>query len=145
MEWRPLLHLGVVAIEKGSFGSPSAKVAKFTYLLVSHYYLPFLLNYYYPSNLSYNSVCRWSLAYADCISCRGARPPPPKKKVAMGMTLELIMNLQFWGEWSTPSFSLLWGPLWPYVIVPVRVHSMGQVDLFKYYPYSIGLCRQNPF
>ena len=28
------LHLGVVAIEKGAFGSPSSKVTNFTYLLL---------------------------------------------------------------------------------------------------------------
>ena len=28
MEYRPPLHLGVVAIEKGAFGSPSTEVAK---------------------------------------------------------------------------------------------------------------------
>ena len=34
MELRSALHLGVVAIEKGEFGSPSTKVAyNFTYLL----------------------------------------------------------------------------------------------------------------
>ena len=33
MESRPPLHLGVVAIEKGAFESPSTKVAYFTYLL----------------------------------------------------------------------------------------------------------------
>ena len=32
MEYRPPLHLGVVAIEKGAFGSPSTMVANFTYL-----------------------------------------------------------------------------------------------------------------
>ena len=32
MELRPPLHLGVVAIEKGAFGSPSTKVANFTLL-----------------------------------------------------------------------------------------------------------------
>ena len=31
MELRPLQHFGVVAIEKGAFGSPSTKVANFTY------------------------------------------------------------------------------------------------------------------
>ncbi len=31
MELRPPLHLSVVAIEKGAFGSPSTKVANFTY------------------------------------------------------------------------------------------------------------------
>ena len=34
MEWHPLLHLGVVAIEKGAFGSPSTKVANFTFISV---------------------------------------------------------------------------------------------------------------
>ena len=35
-EWSSALplHLGVVAIEKGAFGSPSTMVANFTYLLV---------------------------------------------------------------------------------------------------------------
>ena len=33
MELRPPLHLGVVAIEKGAFGSPSTKVANFTYFI----------------------------------------------------------------------------------------------------------------
>ena len=31
MEERPLLYLGVVAIEKGAFGSPSTMVANLTY------------------------------------------------------------------------------------------------------------------
>ena len=31
MELRPPLHLGVVAIEKGAIGSPSIKVANFTF------------------------------------------------------------------------------------------------------------------
>ena len=31
MELRSSLHLGVVAIEKGAFGSHSTKIAKFTY------------------------------------------------------------------------------------------------------------------
>ena len=33
MEYLPPLHLGVVAIEKGAFGSPSTKVANFTYFI----------------------------------------------------------------------------------------------------------------
>ena len=33
MELRPPLHLGVVAIEKGAFESPTTKVVNFTYLL----------------------------------------------------------------------------------------------------------------
>ena len=33
MEWRPLLHVGVEAIEKGAFESPSTKVANFFFLM----------------------------------------------------------------------------------------------------------------
>ena len=35
----PPLHLGVVAIEKGAFGSPSTKVAYFTYQRLKKWYL----------------------------------------------------------------------------------------------------------
>ena len=34
----PPLHLGVVAIEKGAFGSPSTTVANFTYMVSSNYF-----------------------------------------------------------------------------------------------------------
>ena len=34
MEWRPSLHLGLVAIEKGAFLSPSTKVTIFIDLLL---------------------------------------------------------------------------------------------------------------
>ena len=32
MEWRPFIHFGIVAIEKGAFGSPSTMVANFTFI-----------------------------------------------------------------------------------------------------------------
>ena len=40
MEQHPPLRLGVVAIEKGAFRSPSIKVANFTltYILYEHYH-----------------------------------------------------------------------------------------------------------
>ena len=36
--------------------------------------------------------------------------------------------------------SLLPDSLWPRMIEPVRVLSLGQIDLFKNDEYSIGLC-----
>ena len=36
MESHPFLHLGVVAIEKGTFGSPTTKVTNFTYFFTYH-------------------------------------------------------------------------------------------------------------
>ena len=39
MEWRvPSLHLGIVAIEKGAFGSPSATVTNFTFYIIIQEY-----------------------------------------------------------------------------------------------------------
>ena len=43
MESRPLVHLDVVAVEKGSFGSPSTKVAYFTYFYLKKAMEPILL------------------------------------------------------------------------------------------------------
>ena len=36
-------------------------------------------------------------------------------------------------------YPLLPVPLWPIVVLPVRVPSMGQIDLFKNYSYLIGI------
>ena len=38
---------------------------------------------------------------------------------------------------TQPSLPLLLGPLWPEVMVPVRVPSLDQIDKFKKYSYSI--------
>ncbi len=38
--------------------------------------------------------------------------------------------LKLWGMWSTPSLTLLLGPLWLGVVAPDMVLSMGQIKLF---------------
>ena len=38
--------------------------------------------------------------------------------------------LELWGMWSTPSLPLLPGPLWTEVVVPDKVLSIGQIELF---------------
>ena len=55
------------------------------------------------------------LEYTDCISCRWVRPHPHLKRGAVGITLNCI----WW---------------W---VVPVKLLSVGQVDLFKNYLYLI--------
>ena len=71
-----------------------------------------------------------SLEYANCILSRGVRSF--QKRGVLGMTLNCIW---WWGSnsgvWSTPSLSLLPHPLWPGVVVPVRVQSMDQIDILK--------------
>ena len=47
--------------------------------------------------------------------------------------------LKQWRMWSISSLSLLPGPLWFRVVVPVRVPSMGQKDLFENYHYQIEI------
>ena len=47
-EWSSaLLHLGVVAIEKGAFGSPSTMVANFTLLIYIHTHLKYIYMHLY--------------------------------------------------------------------------------------------------
>ena len=36
--------------------------------------------------------------------------------------------LELWEMWSTRSFPLLPGPLWPVVVAPDRVLSIGQIE-----------------
>ena len=39
------------------------------------------------------------------------------------------MMLELWGMWSTSSLPSLPGLLWPRVVAPDRVLSMGQIEL----------------
>ena len=39
-----------------------------------------------------------------------------------------------------PLMTLLSGPLWPGVVVPIKFPSVGQINLFKSYSYLIELC-----
>ena len=46
-----------------------------------------------------------------------------------------LNNLQGLIKHKQPSLLLLPGPLWPGVVVPVRVASMGQIELFNHLLY----------
>ena len=48
--------------------------------------------------------------------------------------------LKLWGMWSTPSLLLLPGPLRFRVVVPVRVPSMDQIELFNHLLRIITIC-----
>ena len=57
MESHPPLHLGVVAIEKGAFGSSLTKVASFN-LLIKHYVIKMdLIRYYFLPNSAAFKLC----------------------------------------------------------------------------------------
>ena len=40
--------------------------------------------------------------------------------------------LELWEIWNTSSLPLIQGPLWPEVVVPVRVQFIGQIQLFHH-------------
>ena len=66
-------------------------------------------------SLNFNEVlCRWGLAYAECVSNKGVFDSE-------------VPDLQLLVVWSTPSMTLLPGPFWTGVVVRV----MDQIDLFK--------------
>ena len=43
---------------------------------------------------------------------------------------EAPVMLELWGIWSTPSLPSLLGPLWPGLVTPDWVLSLGQIELF---------------
>ena len=72
-----------------------------------------------------------TVEYTDCISAEEVRPSPnecprydPKQSDA-----EVPVMIELWGMRSTPSLPLLPGSLWPRVVVPDNVLSMGQIEL----------------
>ena len=144
MELRPPLHLGVVAIEKGAFGSPSTMVANFTYIYI---YIYICILEWFTALLVRPRICR-------LYSIREIRPwrkVCPKydtfnqlwgsnsgeNRVTSSLLLfhwsiliyVLCMTLnciQWWSfsfrtlrVWSTPSLPLFLGHLWPVLVVPI--------------------------
>ena len=53
--------------------------------------------------------------------------------------LHLVVRLQLWRMQSTLSLPLLLGPIWPRVVILVKVPSTGQIDLFENYSYLIEI------
>ena len=48
--------------------------------------------------------------------------------------------LELWGMWSTPLLPLHQDPLWPIVVAPDRVLSMGQIEMFEF--DHLTVCKQ---
>ena len=73
------------------------------------------------------------VGYTNCI-CRGVRPLPHPSKCPGYDTKKFDgdapVMLELRGMQSLLSLLLLQGPLWPGVVVPDGVLSMGQIELF---------------
>ena len=52
-------------------------------------------------------------------------------------------TLETWRMWSTPSLPMLPGSLWPGVLAPDRVLSMGQIELFNHLLYLKSTLKTN--
>ena len=72
----------------------------------------------------------WSCRMCWLHLCKGVRHLPKcpgyDTKQSDG---EVPVMLELWGMRSTPSLPLLPGPLWPWVVTPDRVLSIGQIEL----------------
>ena len=60
---------------------------------------------------------------------RGVRPSLCPRYDTKQSDGEVPVMLELWGMQSTPSLPSLPDPLWPGVVVPDRVLSMGQIEL----------------
>ena len=84
-----------------------------------------------PKNHDCISPGSQGLKYADRIPCRVLKNP--QKGVVKDMTLNCIrwLDTNSGALWNTVLLLLFPAPLWPNVLVPVTVTSMGKIDLFK--------------
>ena len=68
--------------------------------------------------------------YTDCISAEGQVSPNDCPNYGTKQSDgEVPVMLKFWEIRSTPSLPSPLGPLWPRVVAPDRVLSMGQIKL----------------
>ena len=90
-----------------------------------------------------NVLSERGLEYTDCIPFIGVRPPPKKWGCpGYDTKLHLVVRLQFWKsvEYRIPlqqHYSLVHSEI--SVLVPVRIISQCQINLFENYLYSIGI------
>ena len=88
--------------------------------------LPFLYNMIIAKSVG-------AVEYTDWISAEGKDAHPTPNECSEYDTKqsdgEVPLMLEFWEMWSTPSLPSLPGPLWPEVVAPDRVPSMGPIEL----------------
>ena len=69
-----------------------------------------------------------AVEYTDCISAEGNDAPIECSEYDTKQSAgEASVKLELWGMQSNPSLPSLPGPLWPRVVVPDKVLSMGQI------------------
>ena len=69
------------------------------------------------------------------VSLQRSETPPPNESPGYDIKQsdgETPVMLGLWGMQITPSLPLFPGPLWPGVLAPDRVLSMGEIKLFDF-------------
>ena len=76
---------------------------------------------------SYSAQLAGTVEYTDCVSCREVRPLPNKYSGydTKQSDNKATVMLELWGMRSTPLLPSFPGSLWPGVIAPDRVLSIG--------------------
>ena len=69
----------------------------------------------------------WDYHIHQLHHCRGIRPPLTNQcsRYDSKLSDREFLALELWEIWSTLSLQLLSGPLWPGVVIPVKVPTMG--------------------
>ena len=76
------------------------------------------------------STVGWGCRIHQLHLCRGVRLPECPSYDTKESEGETPVIEELWGMQSTPLLPLLPGPLWPWVVAPDRVLSIGQIELF---------------
>ena len=96
-------------------------------------YISFLYAYIYIFIYTQVSCCQVSYGcrIQQLHHCRGVRLPQRVSYIydTKQPDVEFPVMQELWGLWSTPLLPSLSGLLWPGVVAPDRVQSMGQIEL----------------
>ena len=67
----------------------------------------------------------------------------PRPNDVHGTTMERLWFVRIWRVQSIASLLLLQDLIWPWMVVPVRVPFMGQIEMFRNYSSLIGQRAKN--
>ena len=86
--------------------------------------------YYSTQTMKNLSSLGWGCRIHWLYLCRGVRLLPHNKCPGCNIKQSdgKAPTLEIWRMWISPSLPLLPGPLWPRVVAPDRVLSMGQIE-----------------
>ena len=101
--------------------------------------VPFTLGLHY--SILYSPIS-WDCWICQLYLCKGVRLPNECSKYDTEPSDGEVPVLELWGMWSTPSLSLFPGPLRTRVVVPIRVPSVGHIELLNNFLMLLTVSKQ---